>query len=578
MSLFAEHELPLPAPQEAGASLALARKYRPRSFTQLVGQEHVVRALTQALDTRRLHHAYLFTGTRGVGKTTIARILAKALNCVGVDGQGGVTASPCGQCRACTEIDSGRFVDYIEMDAASNRSVDEMTQVLEQAVYKPSAGRFKVYMIDEVHMLTSHAFNAMLKTLEEPPDYVKFVLATTDPQKVPVTVLSRCLQFNLKQMPRAQIAAHLQRILDAEGVPSEPAALQLLARAAGGSMRDALSLTDQAIAFSGAQVQGDAVRDMLGAVDQSYLLSLLQSIGQRNGPALLATVDAMVERSVALGPALDDLAALLQQLAVLQAVPQTLDAADPQAAQLQSLAAAWSAEDVQLCYSIALKGRQELPYAPDEQVGFTMTLLRMLSFRLDDASAEPPARAAPPTAARTPQPTSAVSATQAAPAVAHAPAAAATPAPATAADAPSAKDAREHRPAVPEQPRLAFDGDWIDFCSRLVLSGLPRELALQSELISHDGGAFRLRVPKPTLLAAGAADKLQAAIADALGHAVRLATEIGEVSNSAALEAARQRAERQKAAEDTVAADPLVQSLLSNFGGHVVAGSVKPLD
>ncbi|XHO05149.1 hypothetical protein ACEQUB_02046 [Ralstonia syzygii] len=278
----------------------LARKWRPRDFTTLVGQEHVVKALTHALEQQRLHHAYLFTGTRGVGKTTLSRILAKSLNCVGTDGQGGITAQPCGVCRACTEIDTGRFVDYIEMDAASNRGVDEMAQLLDRAVYAPTAGRFKVYMIDEVHMLTNHAFNAMLKTLEEPPEHVKFILATTDPQKIPVTVLSRCLQFNLKQMPPGHIVSHLDRILGEEGIAHEPNALRLLAAAAQGSMRDALSLTDQAIAYSAGEVSEVAVRGMLGAIDQSYLVRLLDALADAHGAALIEIADEMAGRSLRL--------------------------------------------------------------------------------------------------------------------------------------------------------------------------------------------------------------------------------------------------------------------------------------
>jgi DNA polymerase III subunit gamma/tau len=384
MSLFSEDELPTPANT---AHIALARKYRPRRFAELVAQDHVVKALTQALSTGRLHHAYLFTGTRGVGKTTISRIFAKALNCTGADGKGGVTAEPCGVCPSCREIDTGRFVDYIEMDAASNRSVDEMTQVLEQAVYKPTSGRFKVYMIDEVHMLTSHAFNAMLKTLEEPPEYVKFVLATTDPQKVPMTVLSRCLQFNLKQVPRPQIAALLTQILSAEKVHAEQGALALIAKAAAGSMRDALSLTDQAIAFSAGSLTTEAVREMLGSVDSTYLLRLLQALSAHDGVTLLNIADEMASRSVSLTSALDDIAALLQRIAVLQVVKAARDESDPDAAVMDELAQSLSPEDVQLYYSIALKGREEMHLAPDELVGFTMTLLRMLSFAADSGAA-----------------------------------------------------------------------------------------------------------------------------------------------------------------------------------------------
>ena len=359
----------------------LARKYRPRSFDTLVGQEHVVRALTHALDSKRLHHAYLFTGTRGVGKTTLSRILAKAFNCQGTDGSGDITSQPCGVCDACTAIDAGRFVDYIELDAASNRGVDEMAQLLEQAVYAPSNARFKVYMIDEVHMLTNHAFNAMLKTLEEPPEHVKFILATTDPQKIPVTVLSRCLQFNLKQMPPGHIVAHLDNILGQEDIAFETPALRLLAQGAHGSMRDALSLTDQAIAYAAGKVTLDAVQGMLGALDQSYLLRLLDGLALKDGAALLAVADEMAARSLSYGGALRDLGTLLHHIALAQTVPTALAEDLPERAQIMRLAALFDAEEIQLFYQIAVHGRNELGLAPDEYAGFSMTLLRMLAFR-----------------------------------------------------------------------------------------------------------------------------------------------------------------------------------------------------
>ncbi|MPW18445.1 DNA polymerase III subunit gamma/tau [Paraburkholderia sp. CNPSo 3157] len=353
----------------------LARKWRPKDFASLVGQEHVVRALTHALDGGRLHHAYLFTGTRGVGKTTLSRIFAKALNC-----ETGVTATPCGVCRACREIDEGRFVDYVEMDAASNRGVDEMAALLERAVYAPVDARFKVYMIDEVHMLTNHAFNAMLKTLEEPPPHVKFILATTDPQKIPVTVLSRCLQFNLKQMPAGHIVSHLERILGEENIPHEAQALRLLARAADGSMRDALSLTDQAIAYSANQVTEEAVRGMLGALDQSYLIRLLDALVAGDGAEVLSVADEMALRSLSFSTALQDLAGLLHKIAWAQFAPSSVLEEWPEAADLRRFADALSPEQVQLFYQIATIGRSELGLAPDEYAGFTMTLLRMLAF------------------------------------------------------------------------------------------------------------------------------------------------------------------------------------------------------
>ncbi|VWB56288.1 DNA polymerase III subunit gamma/tau [Burkholderia lata] len=353
----------------------LARKWRPKDFASLVGQEHVVRALTHALDGGRLHHAYLFTGTRGVGKTTLSRIFAKALNC-----ETGVTSQPCGVCRACREIDEGRFVDYVEMDAASNRGVDEMAALLERAVYAPVDARFKVYMIDEVHMLTNHAFNAMLKTLEEPPPHVKFILATTDPQKIPVTVLSRCLQFNLKQMPAGHIVSHLERILGEEQITFEPQALRLLARAAQGSMRDALSLTDQAIAYSANEVTESAVSGMLGALDQTYMVRLLDALAAGGGPEILAIADEMSLRSLSFSTALQDLASLLHRIAWAQFAPGSVLDEWPEAGDLRRFADTLSPEQVQLFYQIATVGRAELGLAPDEYAGFTMTLLRMLAF------------------------------------------------------------------------------------------------------------------------------------------------------------------------------------------------------
>ncbi|WP_353191761.1 DNA polymerase III subunit gamma/tau [Pandoraea pnomenusa] len=388
----------------------LARKWRPKGFSTLVGQEHVVRALTHALEQQRLHHAYLFTGTRGVGKTTLSRILAKALNC-----ETGITAEPCGVCKACRAIDEGRFVDYVEMDAASNRGVDEMTSLLEKAVYAPADARFKVYMIDEVHMLTGHAFNAMLKTLEEPPAHVKFILATTDPQKIPVTVLSRCLQFNLKQMPAGHIVSHLTNILGEEGIENEPQALRLLAKAAGGSMRDALSLTDQAIAYAAGPLTETAVRGMLGAIDQSVLVRLLDALKDESRTDLLAVADEMAERSFSFAAGLQDLGSLLHKIALAQYAPQAVSDDWPEAADVRRLAEAISPEAVQLYYQIATRARGELGLAPDEYTGFSMALLRMAAFTPllaggtlaepptpQSASAGTPARAAASAPARAP--------------------------------------------------------------------------------------------------------------------------------------------------------------------------------
>ena len=354
--------------------LALARKWRPRSFPELVGQDHVVRALSNALETQRIHHAWLFTGTRGVGKTTLARILAKSLNC-----ETGITANPCGQCSACLEIDQGRFVDYIEVDAASRRGVDEITPLLEQAIYAPSRGRFKIYTIDEVHMLTTHAFNAMLKTLEEPPAHLKFILATTDPQKIPVTVLSRCIQYNLKQMAPESVVEHLQLLLAEEAVEYDTAALQLIARGAAGSMRDALSLTDQAIAFSGNRITVEAMQDMLGTIDQSYLVNLLRALLAGDASKVVTLADAIAERGFSYEGALADLSIVLSRIAMEQRLPGTLDSDDPLFEDMMSVAQSAHQDILQLFYSIAVHGRKELALAPDEYSGFVMICLRMLA-------------------------------------------------------------------------------------------------------------------------------------------------------------------------------------------------------
>ena len=443
--------------------LVLARKWRPRSFDTLVGQDHVVRALTHALDTQRLHHAWLFTGTRGVGKTTLSRILAKSLNC-----ETGITSKPCGVCRACTEIDAGRFVDYLELDAASNRGVEEMTQLLEQAVYAPGAGRFKVYMIDEVHMLTGHAFNAMLKTLEEPPPHVKFILATTDPQKIPVTVLSRCLQFNLKQMPADSIVGHLQAVLGHEEVAFEVPALRLIGQAAQGSMRDALSLTDQAIAYSAGNMTEDAVRGMLGTIDQRHLVRLLDALSTGDAKGVLAVADELAVRGLSYAGALADLAVLLSRVAIEQRVTGVTPAEDPLAADIARLALGLHPDAVQLFYSVAVHSRGELTLAPDEYAGFIMACLRMLALNGDagpqtalEAPAAPARQTAEPAEAVTasaPAADAPMSAAAVAPAISPAaapasaiPAVASTAAP-TAVASPAAAGAASAVSASPSSP------------------------------------------------------------------------------------------------------------------------------
>ncbi len=376
--------------------VVLARKYRPRNFEEMVGQDHVVRALTHALEQGRLHHAYLFTGTRGIGKTTVSRVLAKSLNCIGEDGRGGITARPCGVCSACREIDADRYIDYVEMDAASNRSIDEIRELIERAAYKPTVGRFKVFMIDEAHQLTKDAFNALLKTLEEPPDYLKFVLATTDPEKMLPTVLSRCLQFNLRPMAPATVAEHLARVLEAESVPVEPGALRLLSRAARGSMRDGLSLADQAIAYGGGSLQEAGVRAMLGSVDRRHAERLIEALASRDGRAVLEQCDALRAQGLSAAGTLEEMARLLQQMAVEQAVPGALDSSDPDAEAAVRLHACLAGDETQLLYSMCLQGRSELSLAPDEYAGLVMALLRFLAFPADGAPRAPAAPVTPP--------------------------------------------------------------------------------------------------------------------------------------------------------------------------------------
>lgn len=518
----------------------LARKWRPRRFDQLVGQEHVVRALSNALDSGRLHHAYLFTGTRGVGKTTLARILAKCLNC-----EGGVTATPCGECAACREIDGGRFVDLIELDAASNTGVDNMREILENAQYAPTAGRYKVYIIDEVHMLSKNAFNAMLKTLEEPPGHVIFILATTDPQKVPVTVLSRCLQFNLKQMPPGHVASHLENVLTAEQVPFEAGALGLLARAAAGSMRDALSLTDQAIAHGGGQVREADTRAMLGVIDQDYLLPLLDALADGDGPGLMREADALAERGFSFDAALQDLAGLLHRIALAQGVPEAVAEDEPARDRLFDLAGRLDPETVQLHYQIATLGRRDLEWAPDEYAGFTMTLLRMLAFRPDDTG--PANRADAPSASTAPARRPGPPAQPAAP----------IPTRAQAANEPIAAE-----PARPDVPPVAADLDWRTLAESL--PGLVRQLALHCELADHDGHALRLRLPEgQKALLASLGEKLRAALSERLGGGIRVDIELAaDTDASPAAARARERAARQQEAEREIHDDPFVRALV----------------
>ena len=601
--------------------LVLARKYRPKTFTEMVGQEHVVQALTNALTSQRLHHAYLFTGTRGVGKTTVSRVLAKSLNCQGVDGTGGITANPCGVCQACNDIDAGRFVDYTELDAASNRGVDEVQSLLEQAVYKPVQGRFKVFMIDEVHMLTNTAFNAMLKTLEEPPEYLKFVLATTDPQKVPVTVLSRCLQFNLRPMAPETVLEHLGHVLGQENIASEPQALRLLARAARGSMRDALSLTDQAIAYGGGQLQEAAVRQMLGSADRSYVFRLIEALACGDGKSVVETSEALRVHGLSAAATLEDMSMVLQRMAVLQAVPDMGegDAADPEAAEMARLAVMMPPDETQLLYSISLHGRQELGLAPDEYAALTMVLLRLLAFKPQglvtaSASAEKkslidPKPAVSATALKiqsTPLPMAAkpVQALPVrdmqprdvapwedqpsfdpdgtdSPTYDHDSDAAVVAMPVRQQAEPSAVLEPQNPSSSVSQIVATPEGEFwhtlvMDMSAADAINALVRELGLQSQLVARDTDTWMLRVERESLNSTTSRERLEKAL-DAAGYPVRLTVEVGRVQDSPAKRNAAAAAQRQAGAEAIILNDTYVQSLMRDYGAKIVPGSIKPL-
>ena len=558
-------------------ALALARSWRPKTFSELVGQDHVVKALTHALDQGRLHHAWLFTGTRGVGKTTIARIMAKALNCTGSDGSGKMTSEPCGKCPACMEIDAGRFVDYIEMDAASNRGVDDIASLLEKAAYAPSNGRYKVYMIDEVHMLTNHAFNAMLKTLEEPPEHVKFILATTDPQKIPVTILSRCLQFNLKQMPVPLIVEHLEKVLAAEKVECEVNALRVLAKAAQGSMRDALSLTDQAIAYAAGKVTEESVRGMLGTLDDAYLIRILDCLIAKDGASLLAVANEMGERSMSFSLALQDLSSLLQKIAAAQVVPESVLEDWPEAGEIRRLATQLTKEEAQLFYQITITSRPDLSLAPDEQTGFAMTLLRMLAFRPGNNSSggggSAPAPSAPPV--NTARPAASAPAARA-----SAPAPAAKPAASASAQAPSPAAA----PVAAAAPvgNSAERPDWHALMRQLPVKGLVQQLAFQTELQDWNDSAAGVRAtivtPMPQLASEASVGRLADALTAHFGKPVKIVIEKGEVEGKTVAKVDAQiHQEKRMNAEQMIAADPFIQQLEKEFGAKVVGGSVKPL-
>jgi len=521
----------------------LARKWRPRTFQELAGQEHVVRALTNALEHNRLHHAYLFTGTRGVGKTTIARILAKSLNC-----EQGVTATPCGVCNACREISEGRFIDLIEVDAASRTKVEDTRELLENVQYAPTYGRYKVYLIDEVHMLSSHSFNALLKTLEEPPPHIKFLLATTDPQKLPVTVLSRCLQFNLKRLPVGLISKHLNAVLEQENIEREPAAVNLIARAGEGSMRDALSLLDQAIAFGDGRVQLADVSAMLGDIDQGRIIQLLETLAGGDAQQLLEQVAALDRLAPDYETVVAELLSLLQRVALAQFAPAAVDHEswpDPEA--IQRLANAMPPEDTQLFYQIALLGRRDLALSPDPRGGFEMLLLRMLCFRPADAAVSapqtPPATARPPVTATAPK------------------------APAAPADPP---------PAAP-----APSTEWGTLIEQLNLKGMAQQLALNSILQKREDNALYLMIPpeQAHLRIKNAEERLRAALEAHFGTPLRLSIQIGAATAATpAQQQSERQAQRQQAALETLNQDPNVKSLCETFDGQLKPDSVTPTD
>jgi DNA polymerase III subunit gamma/tau len=529
--------------------VVLARKWRPKRFSEMVGQEHVLRALSNALDSGKVHHAFLFTGTRGVGKTTVARILAKSLNCE----TAGVSSNPCGVCAACREIDEGRFVDLIEVDAASRTKVDDTRDLLDNVQYAPSRGRYKVYLIDEVHMLSNHSFNALLKTLEEPPPHVKFLLATTDPQKLPVTVLSRCLQFSLKRLPAALIGERLKFIAAAENLVSEPAAIALLARAADGSMRDALSLLDQLIAFGGGAVNEANARSMLGTIDRGHVGRLIEAVSRGDGAALLAEVKELDRDAPDYDRALVELAALLQRVAIVQIVPEAAQLDEEfDVALLSKLAKAISPEDAQLYYQIALGGRRDLNMAPEPRIGFEMTLLRMLAFRPESGAQPVKAGRATSVAALTDSP--AVSASVAA---SSAPGASALEARLTSIDA----------------------GNWPAVVEAAALSGMVRQLALNCVPGSFENSLLTLRLDQ------AAADrrtrpieeKLVQGLSKYLGRDIRIAFETAESAlNSPARQRVQAEQDRVARAASAFESDPAVKGLRERFGADVDAASIKP--
>ena len=536
----------------------LARKYRPRSFDTLVGQAHVVQALKNALDQKRLHHAYLFTGTRGVGKTTLARILAKALNC-----KKGISSTPCGTCSACTEIDQGRYVDLIEVDAASNTQVDNMRDLLDNAQYAPTQGQFKIYIIDEVHMLSKSAFNAMLKTLEEPPEHVKFILATTDPQKVPVTVLSRCLQFNLKQMPSASISEYMEKILNEEAINYEINAIYLIAKSANGSMRDALSILDQGIAYCGGTIEEATIKKMLGAIDQSYLFNLVHAVIDQDGHKAIEIAKQMDERNLSFDAALNDLANLIQTISVTQAIPDSLEASYLDRDQVIALTKKISAEQLQLFYQITILGRRDLYLAPDEYAGFTMTILRMLSFTPQDsliAKNSTPAKTEP------------VNSTNKIETIVKSND--------VSSEASEIKKKIEVDHQVDEsilKEIPAFNGNWRELVDQLKL-GLVKALAQQSELVSFKNNEIILSIADEHkhLLNETYQKKLELSLSDHFSQRIKLVILQKGANNSPLKQKQEERSIIMKDTENSILQDQFVKSLLSEFNAEIIPSSIKP--
>jgi DNA polymerase-3 subunit gamma/tau len=536
----------------------LARKYRPRSFDTLVGQAHVVQALKNALDQKRLHHAYLFTGTRGVGKTTLARILAKSLNC-----EKGISSSPCGICVACTEIDQGRYVDLIEVDAASNTQVDNMRDLLDNAQYAPTQGQFKIYIIDEVHMLSKNAFNAMLKTLEEPPAHVKFILATTDPQKVPVTVLSRCLQFNLKQMPSFSISEYLEKILKEESINYEINAIYLIAKAANGSMRDALSILDQGIAYCGGTIEEVTIKRMLGAIDQSYLFNLMHAVIEQDGLKAIEIAKQMNERNLSFDAALLDLANLIQTISVAQAIPDSVEASYLDRDLVIALTKKISAEQLQLLYQIVILGRRDLYLAPEEFAGFTMTLLRMLSFAPQDVITSKPIVSAKPeilTHVARPEVISKLDEASS-----------------------DSFEIKKKIDVIDEiknkaiKETLLFNGNWRELVDQLKL-GLVKALAQQSELVSFKDNEMILSIADEHkhLLNETYQKKLELSLSEHFNQRIKLVILQKGANNSPLKQKQEERSTLMKDTEEAMIKDQFVQSLLTEFNAEIIPSSIKP--